>query len=55
VAADTKAMYEAAGEPKTFYQYPGDAHGTDLLLGPFAEDFSQRLLNFIIAHVPATS
>ena len=55
VATDTKAMYEAAAEPKTFYQYPGDAHGTDLLLGPFADDFSRRLLDFITAHVPAPS
>jgi hypothetical protein len=54
-AGDTRAMYEAAAEPKTFYQYPTDAHGTDLLLGAFAEDFGQRLLDFIRAHAPATS
>jgi pimeloyl-ACP methyl ester carboxylesterase len=51
-AAETQAMYQAAAEPKTFYQYPTDAHGTDLLLGALAEDFQQRLLAFISAHAP---
>jgi fermentation-respiration switch protein FrsA (DUF1100 family) len=51
-AAETLAMYQAAAEPKTLYQYPTDAHGTDLLLGAFAEDFQQRLIDFITAHAP---
>ena len=52
-ASDTRAMYDAAAEPKTWHLYPGAAHGTDLLLGLSAQDLRQRVLDFIQAHAPA--
>jgi dienelactone hydrolase len=49
-AAETRQMYDLAAEPKTYFEYPGAAHATDLLLGPAAGDLAQKLLDFLLAH-----
>jgi dienelactone hydrolase len=51
-AADTQEMYGLAAEPKTYFEYPGSAHATDLLLGSEAEAVAQKLLDFLLAHAP---
>ena len=52
-AAETRRMCELADEPKTYFEYAGSAHGTDLFLGPSAADLAQKLLDFLQAHAPA--
>jgi dienelactone hydrolase len=51
-AAETRHMYDLAAEPKTYFEYPGGAHATDLFLGPSADDLAQKLLDFLLAHAP---
>jgi pimeloyl-ACP methyl ester carboxylesterase len=40
-------LVAAAGDPKDQHVYDGDAHGTDLLDGPYAPELEQLLLDFL--------
>jgi uncharacterized protein len=52
--ADTQCMYDLAPNPKELQSYPGTAHGTQLFMGASAHDLSQRLIDFVTAHLPPT-
>jgi uncharacterized protein len=52
--AETKRMFELAGDPKEFHWYPGSAHGVQLFKTERADDLAQRLIAFITANAPAT-
>ena len=52
--ADSKAVdqYNAAGEPKTFWQVPEGNHGTNHLVNP--EIYSQKIVSFYDISLPPT-
>jgi len=52
--AETKRMFELAGDPKEFHSYPGAAHGVQLFKTEHADDLAQRLVAYITANAPAT-
>jgi uncharacterized protein len=52
--AGTQRMYDLAPNPKELQSYPGTAHGTQLFMGASAHDLSQRLIDFVTAHLPPT-
>jgi hypothetical protein len=43
-------LWPEAVAPKEQALYEGDAHGTDLFASPVAEDFEERLTDFLNAH-----
>lgn len=48
----TQRMYDLSPEPKQIQRYSGSEHGVQLLAGTQAADLSQRLIDFLIEHVP---
>lgn len=52
VTAAMRAMYAAAGGPRTLHIYPGSAHGTYLFDSPHGPDLTGRILVFIARAVP---
>lgn len=51
-ADDTQQLYDLAAQPKELAFYPGQAHGTELLEGPLADEVGQRLLTFLQKYAP---
>lgn len=54
-AQDTRAMYDAALQPKYLNLYPGRDHGLDLLTGPYGTDAMQRLIAFVQRYALASA
>jgi fermentation-respiration switch protein FrsA (DUF1100 family) len=46
-AAETRGLYDRAGDPKTWKSFPSTAHGTQLLGTEHAEDFRRALIEFV--------
>jgi dienelactone hydrolase len=50
VAGQPQILYKLATAPKSMEVYPGDAHGTAILSGPYATDLQSLMLRFIAAN-----
>jgi len=50
VADQPQILYKLATAPKSFEEYPGDAHGTAILYGPHATELQSLMLRFIAEH-----
>jgi dienelactone hydrolase len=53
VAGQPEILYKLATAPKSFEVYPGDAHGTAILYGPYATELQSLMLRFIATNEPA--
>lgn len=47
IPSDMQSMYNLSPEPKNLVVFPGEAHGTEMLLASYKEEFRQLILNFI--------
>ena len=52
VAGQPEILYKLATAPKSLEVYPGDAHGTAILYGPYATELQSLMLRFIAANEP---
>ncbi len=50
VAGQPEILYKLATAPKSLEVYPGDAHGTAILYGPYATELQSLMLRFIAAN-----
>ena len=55
VGGQPEILYRAAVAPKSMQVYPGRAHGTAILFGPYGADLKARMLAFIAANNPPAS
>jgi dienelactone hydrolase len=54
VAGQPEILYRLAEAPKSFETYPGKAHGTSILFGPYGNELQNLMLRFIVTNdVPA--
>jgi esterase/lipase len=52
VAGQPEILYKLATAPKSLEVFPGDAHGTAILYGPYATELQSLMLRFIAANEP---
>jgi dienelactone hydrolase len=52
VAGQPEILYRLAQAPKQFRTYPGNAHGTSILHGPYGPDLQNLMLRFLADHSP---
>jgi pimeloyl-ACP methyl ester carboxylesterase len=50
VAGQPEILYRIADAPKSFETYPGKAHGTSILFGPYGNELQNLMLRFIAAN-----
>ncbi|MFZ0659581.1 MAG: alpha/beta fold hydrolase [Candidatus Binataceae bacterium] len=50
VAGSSAILYKDARAPKAIHIFSGDAHGTEILLGPHGGELRAMMLQFIAAH-----
>ena len=50
VAGQSEILYRLAQAPKQFETYPGNAHGTSILHGPYGPDLQSLMLRFLAQH-----
>ena len=53
VAGQPEILYKLATAPKSMEVYPGNAHGTAILYGPYATELQSLMLRFIAANEPS--
>ena len=54
VAGHPEILYKAATAPKSFHAFPGNAHGTTILHGPYSLELQNLMLRFIADNLPQT-
>jgi dienelactone hydrolase len=52
VGGQPEILYRLALAPKQFETYPGNAHGTSILFGPYGPELQSLMLRFIAQHTP---
>jgi alpha/beta superfamily hydrolase len=52
VAGQPEILYKSATAPKSFNTFPGSAHGTAILHGPYSQELQSLMLRFIAANQP---
>ncbi len=53
VGSQPEILYKLATAPKSLEVYPGSAHGTEILQGPYATDLQSLMLRFIASNEPS--